>query len=47
VGYIEVPWAHHGFDFFASIRALRLAAAVGAVLDRLYERQQQRLVEND
>ncbi|MEX1207059.1 MAG: alpha/beta hydrolase [Acidimicrobiia bacterium] len=47
VGYIEVPWGHHGFDFFASIRALRLAAAVGAVLDRLYERHQQRLVEND
>jgi acetyl esterase/lipase len=45
VGYIEVPWAHHGFDFFASIRAQRLAGAVGVVLDRLYERQKQRLVE--
>jgi acetyl esterase/lipase len=44
VGYIEVPWAHHGFDFFASIRALRLAAAVGEVLERLYERQKQRRV---
>jgi hypothetical protein len=44
VGYIEVSWAHHGFDFFASIRALRLAAAVGEVLERLYERQKQRRV---
>lgn len=45
VGYIEVPWAHHGFDFFASIRALRLAAAVGLVLERFYERENQRTVE--
>jgi acetyl esterase/lipase len=44
-GYIEMPWAHHGFDFFSSIRAQRIAVAVGVVLNHLYERQKQRLVE--
>lgn len=43
-GHIEVPWAHHGFDFFASIRGLRLATAVGVVLECLYEREKQRRV---
>lgn len=45
VGYIEVPWGHHGFDFFASIRALRMAAAVGVVLDRLHEAQKKLAAE--
>jgi acetyl esterase/lipase len=37
VGYLEVPWGNHGFDFFSSIRALHTAEAVAVVLRRLYD----------
>ena len=33
VGHIEVPFANHGFDFFASIRGLTLAEGIAAALE--------------
>jgi acetyl esterase/lipase len=38
VGYLEVPWATHGFDFFSGPRGRLVAAAVSSVLDDLYAR---------
>ena len=38
VGHIEVPWANHGFDHFASIRGTQLANGIGLALERLYEK---------
>jgi acetyl esterase/lipase len=43
VGHISVPSANHGFDFFASIRALLLAEGIGIALETLYERLSQRM----
>ena len=35
-GYVEVPWANHGFDFFAGPRGRIMAAAMTRVLDHLH-----------
>jgi acetyl esterase/lipase len=35
-GYAEVPWANHGFDFFAGPRGRIMATAMTQVLDHLY-----------
>ncbi len=36
--YVEVPWATHGFDFFAGPRGRSVATAVSVVLDEFYAR---------
>jgi acetyl esterase/lipase len=36
VRYLEVPWASHGFDFFAAPRGRAVAAVVIDALDRAY-----------
>jgi acetyl esterase/lipase len=38
VEYLEVPWATHGFDFFAGPRGRMTADAVRIVLDGMYAR---------
>ena len=37
VGYLEVPGANHGFDFFAGVRGRSAAAAVDRVLAHLHD----------
>ncbi len=36
VGYLEVPWGNHGFDFFAGPRGRVTTAAIVAVLEHLH-----------
>lgn len=36
VVHVEVPWANHGFDFFAGPRGRAIASAIEAHLERLY-----------
>lgn len=36
VGHLEVPWANHGFDFFAGPRGRATAAGVAAVLEHVH-----------
>ena len=38
VGHVEIPWANHGFDFFASIRSLLLAEGIAAALEVVRDR---------
>jgi acetyl esterase/lipase len=42
VGHIEVPYANHGFDFFASVRSLLLAEGIAVALEALNTRRLQR-----
>lgn len=41
VGHIEVPFANHGFDFFASVRSLLLAEGIAVALEALNARRLQ------
>ena len=38
VGYLEVPGANHGFDFFAGVRGRATAIGVADVLSHLHAR---------
>ena len=38
VGYLEVPWGNHGFDYFRSVRSMHVVEGVARVLVRLHER---------
>ena len=42
VGHIEVPYANHGFDFFASARSLLLAEGIAVALEALNARRLER-----
>lgn len=39
VGHIEVPFANHGFDFFASVRSLLVAEGIAVALEALNARR--------
>lgn len=45
VAHLEVPWANHGFDYFAGPRGAAMAAAISGYLHRLRSEQRQAMEE--
>jgi acetyl esterase/lipase len=43
VGHLEVPWANHGFDFFAGPRGRIAAAAIRGALEHVHSRYRERV----